>query len=259
MSTMEMKAPATGVEWFKLTRHDDPEPDEPAADPAPEGDGDDEEAQRLLAEAAAGDDPDGDDPDEGDEPEGADKLGDEGKRALARMKADRAAAKREAAAEKRAAAEARRKAAELAKKVEEYEDRDRSELEKAQAQADRAKDLATKAVARSVRSEIKVAASGKFADVSDATDVLMRDPSKFVDADGEIDVGAIEAELADLLERKPHWAKPEPAAVEPEKKPKPKPDPGQGSRGALAKVDFRTASDEEYAAELAKYGVRKRY
>ena len=57
------------------------------------------------------------------------------------------------------------------------------------------------------------------------TDVLMRDPSKYVDSDGEIDTDAIEAELTDLLERKPHWGIPEPASeAEPKSKPKLKPD-----------------------------------
>lgn len=259
MSIEITKVPATGTTWFNLRRHDGEEGDNPPEETPPQdGDGDDDaEAERLLAEAAeAGDDADS------DEDADAEGLGDAGKKALDRMKAERAAARKEAAAAKKAAAEERRKAADLARKVAEFEDRDKSELEKAQAKAERSAEQATKAVARSVRSEIKVAASGKFADVSDAIDVLMRDPSKFVDADGEIDTDAIDADLDDLLERKPHWGKPEPApaaAPEAQQKPKPKPDPGQGSRGGPAKVDFRTASDEEYAAELAKYGVRRRY
>ena len=247
MSTEIEKVPATGITWFNLTRHDDPEPapdpdPEPAADPdedpAPEGEPDLDPA----------------DPEPESEPEGADKLGDEGKRALDAMKRERAAAKKEAAA-------AKKEAAELARKVAEFEDRDKSELEKAQAKADRSEKQAALAVARSVRSEIKVAAGSTFADVSDATDVLMRDPSKYVDAEGDVDTDAIETDLADLLERKPHWAKPEPAAavVEPEaKKPKPRPDPGQGSRGAPAPKSFLEASDDEVAAELAKVGYRQR-
>jgi hypothetical protein len=265
MSTEIHTAPAIGATWFNLARHDDPEPEggnpEAPAAGASAGTGDegDPEAERMLADAlnGDGDDPEGDeDPESGDEP-GKDALGDAGKKALERMKVERAAAKKAAAAEKK-------RADELARKVQEFEDAKKSDLEKAQAQADRAKEREAKAVARSVRSEIKVAASGQFADPSDATDVLMRDPNKYVDADGEIDTDAIESDLADLLERKPHWAKAAPAsapAAEPEqaRKPKPKPDPGQGSRGAPAPVDFRNASDDEVAAELARYGVRKRY
>jgi len=250
MSTKFTMAPATGVDWFKLTRHDDPEPT-PEADPDPAADPDAE----PVPEGDPEQDPvEPDEPEPDGEPEGADKLGDGGKRALDAMKRERATAKKEAAA-------AKKQAAELARKVAAFEDRDKSELEKAQAKAERSAEQAAKAVARSVRSEIKVAAGSTFADVSDATDVLMRDPSKYVDADGDIDTDAIEADLADLLERKPHWAKPEPVAVpepEPVRKPKPKPDPGQGSRGAPASTNFLDASADEVAAELAKFGYRQR-
>lgn len=244
---------AQSVGWFQLNRHEDPDPDpvdpEPAPDPAADPADPDPEPD------PAGDPPD---PDPEDDPEGADELGEGGKRALAAMKAEKAAAKKEAAAAKKQAAEERRKAAELARKVAEFEDRDKSELEKAQAKAERSEKQATEAVARSVRSEIKVAASGTFADASDAIDMLMRDPSKYVDSDGEIDTAAIESDLTDLLERKPHWAKPEPAAPVVEPKQKLKPDPGQGSRGAPAPVDYRTAPKGDVAAELAKYGYRQR-
>jgi hypothetical protein len=108
-----------------------------------------------------------------------------------------------------------------------------------------------------VAAEVR-AAAGEFADPTDAVDVLMRDPSQYVDSDGEIDTDAIETALSDLLERKPHWARPEPAAPAPEKKPQPKPDPGQGSRGAPAPVNYLEASKDQVAAELAKYGYRQR-
>lgn len=247
MSTTRTRwLPAAQSAWFQLNRHDDPEPADPGPEPAADSDTDP--------------DPDGDpdpsDPDEPEpDPEGADQLGEGGKRALDRMKAEKAAAKKEAAEE-------RRKAAALAKKVQEYEDAQKSDLDKAEAQAQRAQEQAAKAVDRAVRAEVRSAAREQFADAADAVDVLMRDPKKYVDDSGDIDTDLIEADLADLLERKPHWAKPEPAASadpEPAKKPKPKPDPGQGSRGGSAKVDFRNASDDEVAAELARYGVRKRY
>jgi hypothetical protein len=265
MSTEEMTAPATGVTWFNLARHDDPQPEggsveDPAAGAsAGTGDEGDPEAERMLADALGdGDDPEGDEPDpeSGEEP-AKDALGDAGKKALERMKAERAAAKKEAAA-------AKKQAAELARKVQEFEDAKKSELERATAKAERAAEQAAKAVARAVAAEVKAVASGQFADPSDATDVLMRDPSKYVDADGDIDTDAIEADLADLLERKPHWAKPAPApatpATEPEpaRKPKPKPDPGQGSRGAPAPTDFSKASKDEVAEYLSQFGYRQR-
>lgn len=274
MSTSEMKAPATGATWFNLRRHDGEESDT-APEPA-EGDTDagDDDAQQMLADAL-------DDASEEEEIEGADQLGDAGKQALQRMKEQLKQAKKELGELKEStgsrtgkqdsnevrrarkeAADARKRASDLERKVQEFEDAKKSDLEKATGQAERAQQQAAKAVARAVSSEIKVAAGGTFADASDAVDVLMRDPSKYVDSEGEIDTDAIDADLADLLERKPHWGKPERAAAPAaaaESKPKPKPDLGQGSRGGAARVDFRDASDEDVAAELARYGVRKRY
>ncbi len=240
---------AQSVGWFRLDRHEDPDPADPEPAPDPAADPADPDPDPEP-------DPAGDpaDPEPDPEPEGADKLGDEGKKALDRMKAERAAAKKTAAAEKK-------RADDLARKVQEFEDAQKTEAEKLAAKVERSAQREAKATARAVAAEVR-AAAGEFADPGDAVDVLMRDPSQYVDADGEIDTDAIETALTDLLERKPHWAKPEQApasAAVPEVRQKPKPDPGQGSRGGAAKVDFRTASDEEYAAELAKYGVRKRY
>lgn len=253
MSTSTLTAPATGATWFNLSRHDgeDPADDTGNENPTVDDSVDDDEAETLLADAVADDEDDSD----------AEGLGDAGKKALDRMKAERAAAKKETAAAKKAAADAKRQAAELARKVQEFEDRDKSDLDKSKAEAERAKTQAAKAVQRAVSAEVRSAAVGQFADAGDAVDVLMRDPSKYVDADGDIDTDLIEADLADLLERKPHWAKPEPAASEPPAtapRPKAKPDPSQGSRGTPAAVDFRTASKDDLTAELAKFGFRQR-
>lgn len=267
MST-NIPGPAAGPTWFNLSRHDDSDPDpaaadptDPAADPA-DGDPADEDAEAEELLAAATDD------DEGEEDGGGDPgLGDAGKRALDRMKAERAAAKKEAAAAKKAAAEERRRAAELAKKVEQFEDRDRTELEKATAKSERSEKLAAKAVARAVAAEVRASATGRFADVSDATEALMRDPARYVDADGEIDTDAIEADLVDLLDRKPHWAAAKAAAADTDngeqpaapRKPRPKPDPGQGPRGPIPPIDYRKASPEELREHLAtQYGYRQR-
>ncbi|SFT31822.1 hypothetical protein [Streptomyces sp. ok210] len=210
---------AQGADWFQLNRHDDPDPTDPApADPA---------------EPAA--DP-GTDPEA--EPEGADKLGDAGKKALDAMKAQRAEAKKAAAAEKK-------RADELARKVAEFEDRDKSDLDKATEKAERAAEAASKATARAVRAEVKAAAAD-FADPEDAAAFL--DLSAYTSDDGEIDTEAISADLEALLERKPHLRRP---AAEPEKKKQPKPDPGQGARPTDQPTDFRTASREDLEAELA--------
>lgn len=241
--------PATGVAaWFNPLRFDEPAVKDPEADPVEDEDPADPEAD-PEAEEEETEEP-------GDKPG---ELGEAGKKALDRMKVEKKAALK-------AATDAKRQAAELAKKVAEFEDRDKSELDRANAKAERAAEREVKATARAVSAEVKALSVGLFADPSDAADVLMKDPSKYVDADGDIDTDAIEADLADLLERKPHWAKPEaapaPPAAEgdPQKpaKPKPKPDPGQGSRGGPGPVDFRNASQDELAAELAKYRYRQR-
>lgn len=251
MSTSIMTAPAIGSTWkFDLSRHEgEPDPAEPEA---PGGADEDAEAEELLAAAVADEDTP-DEPDNG-KPDGADALGAAGKKALDRMKAERAAAKKEAA-------DAKKQAADLARKVQEFEDRDKSELDRANAKAERLAEQASKATARAVSAEVRAQAVGQFADASDAVDALMRDPSKYLDSDGDINTDLIEADLADLLDRKPHWGKaaPAPAAAAPAvQKKQPRPDLSQGSRGTPAAVDYRTASDEEFTAALAEFGVRRR-
>lgn len=209
---------AESADWFSLTRHDDPEPVEPEPTPEPEKDPTEPEPEP--------------------EPEGADKLGDKGKQALDRMKAERAEAKRLAAAEKK-------RADDLARKVAEFEDRDKSDLEKATAKAERLEAAAKAATARAVRAEVK-AAAGEFADPEDA--VAFLDLAKYTSDDGEIDAEAISADLTDLLERKPHLRR---QVAEP-KKPAPRPDPSQGARPTEPPADFRKADRADLDAELAK-------
>ncbi|MCX5137586.1 hypothetical protein OOK06_36575 [Streptomyces sp. NBC_00340] len=209
---------AQSVGWFQLNRHDDPEPTDPEPTPDP-------------ADDPADPDPDAD-------PEGADKLGDAGKKALEAMKAQRAEAKRTAAAEKK-------RADDLARKVAEFEDRDKSELEKAQAKADRDAERAEKATKRAVLAEVKAAAAD-FADPEDASAFL--DLATYTSDDGEIDTEAISADLEALLARKPHLRR---APAEPQKK-QPRPDPGQGARPTDPPSDFRTVDRADLDAELAK-------
>ncbi|MFE2164882.1 hypothetical protein ACFXB3_07380 [Streptomyces sp. NPDC059447] len=207
---------AHGADWFRLNRHDDPELADP---PEPPGE------------------PDPADPEP--EPEGADQLGDKGKQALDRMKAEKADAKRAAAAEKK-------RADDLVRKVAEFEDRDKSELDKATDKAQRLAEQAAKATKRAVLAEVKAAASA-FADPEDAAAFL--DLTSYAGDDGEIDTDTIAADLEALLERKPHLRR---QAPEPPKPPAPKPDPGQGPRPNDPPADFRTATRDELQAELAK-------
>ncbi|MGW6703605.1 hypothetical protein ACWGDE_01745 [Streptomyces sp. NPDC054956] len=213
-NTRQSWLPAAHGAWFRLDRHDDPEP---AAPPEPQGD------------------PEPADP----EPEGADQLGDKGKQALDRMKAEKAEAKRVAAAEKK-------RADDLAKKVAEFEDRDKTELDKATEKAQKSAEREARAIRRAVTAEVKAAAAD-FADPDDAAAFL--DLSGYSSDDGEIDTDAIAADLAALLEKKPHLRRQE---ATPPKAPAPKPDPGQGPRPNDPPADFRTASRDELQAELAK-------
>jgi hypothetical protein len=210
--------PAAQSGWFQLDRHDDPEPTDP--EPAPEPTDDPVEPEPEA------------------DPEGADKLGDAGKKALEAMKAQRAEAKKTAAAEKK-------RADELARKVADFEDRDKSELEKATTKAEKLAEQAAKATKRAVLAEVKAAAAA-FADPEDAAAFL--DLTAYTSDDGEIDTEAISADLDALLERKPHLRRP---ALEQPKKPAPKPDPGQGARPATPPTDFRNATRSELEAELA--------
>lgn len=231
MSTDEMTAPATWA-WFNLSRHDDPEGAEPEG--AESGD-EDAEAERLLADAA----------DDEPEPDGADQLGDAGKKALDRMKSERAAAKKAAAAEKK-------RADNLARKVAEFEDRDKTEAERLASRAEAAEKRAEAAVSRALKAEVRALAAADFADPEDAAAFL--DLPQYA-ADGEIDTDGLREALDELLERKPHLRRAAPA--EPAK-PRPKPDPGQGSRQPAPPTDFRKASREDVAAELAKFAYRQR-
>ncbi|GIG63620.1 hypothetical protein Lfu02_79920 [Longispora fulva] len=105
------------------------------------------------------------------------------------------------------------------------------------------------ATARAVVAEVK-ALAGMFADPDDAV-ALLGSLDGYADAAGDIDTDAIGADLADLLVRKPHLAKPAGPRT-------PRPDPGVGSRGDAPEVDYRTAAPAVFADELAKYGLRPR-
>ena len=227
---------AHGADWFQLTRHDDPDPANPPADPNPAN--------------PPGDpvDPNPADPDPAD-PEGTGQLGDPGKRALDTMKTERNAAKKAAADEKKRADAAERK-------VQEYEDAQKNDLEKAQGEAQRATARAEAATKRAVTAEVRAAAAD-FADSEDA--IAFLDLSAYADDGGEIDTEQIRSDLDALLARKPHLRKPSAPPADPSADPpadpakqRPKPDPGQGPRPGSPATDFRTASDEEFKAELAR-------
>lgn len=95
----------------------------------------------------------------------------------------------------------------------------KSDLEKAQEAAAKNEARATTLLTRAVKAEIKALAAESFADSDDAATAL--DAKKYTTPDGDIDTDAIKTDLADLLSRKPHWAKSTtPAGM--------KPNPAQG-------------------------------
>jgi hypothetical protein len=218
-----MRNTPAGVPWFNLARHEDPDPVDPPADPP---------ATDPATDPPA-------DPAEDPKPDkGTGKDAEETAKWKAMARKHEANAKTNAAAAKELAD---LKAAQL------------SETEKLAAAKDKAEQLAARAVERAVRAEVRALAADDFADPSDAVDAVRA--ADYVNSEGEIDLDAIKAKLGDILDAKPHWKKPAPVAVVP---PKPKPDPSQGARPPAGPINFKTATKDEVAAELAKYGTRFR-
>ena len=94
---------------------------------------------------------------------------------------------------------------EQAARLQEIDDRDKSELQKANDRLSKAEQRAAAMVERTVRAEVRALAAGTFADPSDAAAFL--NIAEFVDDEGDIDSKGIEKALADLLKRKPHLAR----------------------------------------------------
>lgn len=113
----------------------------------------------------------------------------------------------------------------------------KTELERAQEAAKREADRATSLLSRAVKSEVKALAQG-FADPEDAAAFL--DLSKYATGDGDVESDSIKADLADLLQRKPHLGKSPETRV-------PAPNPAQGSSAGGA-----GASQITDRAQLAK-------
>jgi membrane protein involved in colicin uptake len=112
----------------------------------------------------------------------------------------------------------------LAKKAKELEDAQKSEQERLTEQLTAAEQRAAKAVRTAVSSKVEALASADFADPEDAAGAL--DLATYADGDGVIDSDAIKRDLAELLKRKPHWAKPSDTGPR-----RPAPDRTQGSSG----------------------------
>jgi hypothetical protein len=86
---------------------------------------------------------------------------------------------------------------------------------------------------QAVGSRIQALAAGVFADPADAVEALKS--GEYLDAGGQINEAAIQQDLADLLARKPHWAKPSGSAASTPRAPAP--NLAQGTSGAAASAD----------------------
>jgi len=114
----------------------------------------------------------------------------------------------------------------LATEYQKLQDAQKSESERLNEQLAEANRQVEAIRTRAVKSEVRAMAANSFADPDDAASAL--DLPTYVDSDGEIDTAAIEADLAELLQRKPHWAKP--AQAPPQEGPRrPAPDRTQAS------------------------------
>lgn len=124
------------------------------------------------------------------------------------------------------AANLRKRLKELEPKAAELQalrDAEKSDTERLADQLAAANERIAKTRQRLVRSQVQALAGASFADPEDAVGAL--DLDAYIDSDGDIDEAAIEADLQALLQRKPHWAKPQP----PEGPRRPAPDRTQAS------------------------------
>jgi len=113
------------------------------------------------------------------------------------------------------------------------EEASKTELQRAQEELTRWQTEASTWRTQAVSSRVETLAADQFADPSDAL-AAISDPGKYLGAGGEIDENAIRTDLAAVLEKKPHWRKPEGTPG-----PRiPAPNPAQGSG-----VDGRAAND----------------
>lgn len=130
----------------------------------------------------------------------------------------------------------------LAAKAKELEDAQKTEVERLNDQLAAQRERADRAARTAVASKVEALARD-FADPEDAVGSL--DLTAFVDEDGVIDTDAIKDALADLLKRKPHWARPDEGGPR-----RPAPDRTQGSSGNGNRTPSTPA--EEFAGLMAK-------
>lgn len=182
------------VFWGRMPHWLDDRGEVGGGDPAPDADGDGGDGNGADGDGD-GDEGDGDsdgEDEDGADGDGADALGDAGKQALDRMKAERNAARKEARQLRRdlAAATAPKPAEGDAPDPEALKEQGRREaLEQVNG--------------RILRSEVRAAAAGKLTDPADA--LLYLDLTQFeVDDDGNVDADELADAIDELITSKPY-------------------------------------------------------
>lgn len=112
----------------------------------------------------------------------------------------------------------------LAKRAREAAEADQTEAQRLQARLSEREQEIHRIRQRAVKSEVRAMAADSFADKTDPEALL--DLDAYIGDDGEIDADRIKADLEDLLDRKPHLAKPKPDT---QQRRKPAPDRTQAS------------------------------
>ncbi|KPC96293.1 hypothetical protein ADL27_04400 [Streptomyces sp. NRRL F-6602] len=143
--------------------------------------------------------------------------------------ADPAAARREIERLRKESASYRTKAREL-------EDAQKSEAERLTEQLAAERERAATATRTAVAAKVEALAAKTFADPEDAAGAL--DLTAYTDEVGAIDTDRIQADLDDLLKRKPHWARPDDNGPR-----RPAPDRTQGSSGNGSRTPNDPAAD----------------
>lgn len=111
------------------------------------------------------------------------------------------------------------------------EEASKTELQRAQEQLGSWQARAEKLQTSLVSSRIEALASGQFADPSDAVTAL--DAKSYLGLEGQVDEARIKADLAAVLEQKPHWKRVEQAPATP-RAPAPNRAQGSGAGGSVS-------------------------
>ena len=96
----------------------------------------------------------------------------------------------------------------LADELQRIKDAEKSDTERLTDQLNAANERIAATRKRLVKTQVQALAGASFADPEDAVGAL--DLDSYIDSDGDINEAAITADLQELLERKPHWAKAQP-------------------------------------------------